>query len=103
MPTPTKPGWYWWRLTDDQPWQLAEVPEGDFTPDWDRYILGHWGEAIPDNETLKAMKTVCRAWPFIYVGTSRRCQYCGILSPDLDLANPPHDPDCPWLRAQEEP
>ncbi len=22
---PTQPGWYWWRIYDDEPWQVVQV------------------------------------------------------------------------------
>ena len=70
-----------------------------------RSLGGEWGERIPDNDRLKAMRQVVRRDPMhtCNVTGARLCYYCG-GNQGPDAPNPErrdHAHDCPWRRAQE--
>ena len=128
MPTPTEPGQYWWAPPTD--WrmldQIVQVSAARVMSDVDatsssagslcaqslvqpcmpleEWVRGTWGERIPDSPTLKAMREMMAKEHTMWLDadTDRRaCCYCeGVSGPDG--AKVDHDPDCPWLRAQEE-
>jgi len=71
----------------------------------------HWGERIPDNDTLKAMRAVCAKSPWQLQELDdreiRTCLHCGARSVWLRSAKvprelPKHAPGCHWQRAQQE-
>ena len=60
-----------------------------------------WGERIPDNGRLKAMREMLQRPILICVAAEQGkagylCPFCGRHD------KPEHKPDCPWKRAQEE-
>ena len=124
MPTPTEEGLYYWRFPHGHRWwpvQLTVFPafDADGEDFLVRFLLLHelsgrrlqkrmsgildayqmggtWGERIPDSPTLKAMREVVAIDPH---DNGDCCPLCHCWSTD----DPPHDPDCPWLRAQDPP
>lgn len=124
MPTPTEPGTYWWwdeasertkgprclrvflgRNPHDGRTRLRTVVYAAGCPPLliDASALGGtWGERIPDNPTLKALKELAAKSPIFHGGgeyDEPECVYCGGGPPRL-AAPVDHAPDCPWVRAQ---
>ena len=136
MPVPTEPGPHYWRSGPDAPWQIVEVSKGarglefeiferyrgepgawcwyDVDMEW-----GEWGERIPDNPTLKAMREITAdEWTEEGGGGGTYCVFCGAEQKSeliREYPHPLHDgtarefrrwidhaPDCPWLLAQEK-
>jgi len=122
MPTPTEPGQYWWAPPTD--WrmldQIVQVSAARVMSDVDatsssagslcaqslvqpcmpleEWVRGTWGERIPDNPRLKAMKRMAEMDPTI----GRYEGHCPFCLADVKDGNPEdHYPDCPWRRAQE--
>lgn len=107
---PTNVGWHWWRDTGGiHRWRPLKVflskgelcvqyPAGSFggvsLADLAQ-MGGEWGERIPDNDTLKAMRTtIKRANPWAKRLGEYFCSCCGTRDD--------HAADCPWLLAQEK-
>jgi len=77
---------------------LLSISGGD-TLEADAYPEATWGERIPDNPRLKAMKRMAEMDPTI----GRYEGHCPFCLADVKDGNPEdHYPDCPWRRAQEE-
>ena len=135
MMVPTKPGAYWLLrglhgaliecvfmstpqnrpsnngVPDDGPSFLAvndEYGNGSFAVPVEKFAASgpyEFGERIPDNDTLKAMRELASREPVVtyhiecdydFGGSDLEvdlCGYCGKV---------PHKPHCPWLRAQEK-
>ena len=71
----------------------------------DAYQMGGtWGERIPDSPTLKAMREMME-YGWEDHSDEGGCRYCdGWYCREEDADGRQvfgHDPDCPWLRAQE--
>ena len=111
MSVPTEPGWSWWRHPRyrNGKWTITRVRAahagvGLMHSPWGGSIChswravpgeGEWGERIPDNDTLKAMREILAEGPWVH--HQQDAPWCLICHAD----SPTHDPDCPWLRAQE--
>jgi hypothetical protein len=127
---PTEPGPHWWRAGPDRPWLIAYVEDGvrefrvweeypGHAGEWVLYNIqgmgwGEWGERIPDNPRLKAMKELA-AIDHVYCDGSdyerNHCLACGAEDEWCHVRTQPagrkvfgwkltHTPDCQWLRAQ---
>ena len=99
MSLPTEPGFYWCKFAPDAGWTVAEVWCADRKERWVATCnawealtqnVAEWGERIPDNDRLKALKYLAYADPTV----SGMCVFCGFCQR--------HAPDCPWKRAQEK-
>ena len=113
---PDKPGWYWWTTNPDdeghtltvcrcvamangKAWAFPAqgVVWGHGPPE---SVGGEWGPAIPAPDRLKAMEELAAEEPW----TMKQEDYCHYCSGyPCRKSGGPHDPDCPWLRAQEKP
>ena len=71
-----------WLRNHGRPWSDGDSPL-------------EWGERIPDNETLKAMRKLAAATPYAERDGFPACIHCGANEGE------PHAPDCPWVRSQE--
>jgi len=112
--TPTKAGFYYWRIRTWKTWGVANcgpeitgnVREYFDSPD------AEWGERLPDDPaTLAALRELAAKDPLIdddWGGGFPFCHYCGGVEcgdgPDPDV--PPyrihHHADCPYPKAQEK-
>ena len=123
MPTPSKYPWQWWCKEgwSDGMWFVVPV-----IPFGDEHVIpagcvgnmrqlnetgSHWGERIPDNDTLKAMRELAAADPCDLTEMEnreiRKCRHCGLVSvwmrsATIPRTRPEHAPGCHWQRAQQE-
>ena len=99
--TPTKAGFYYWRIRTWKTWGVANcgpeitgnVREYFDSPD------AEWGERLPDDPaTLAALRELAATSPWEDFGF---CHFCGV-SEGQDWNTLEHDATCPYPKAQEK-
>ena len=128
MNTPTEPGCYWWTWEGgrSEVLQVEQFPDGmlvvlgqcrnvppspadsdKWCVEMDRFMRGAkgvWGPRFPGPVQLAAMRELAAREPLCKAPDDCPpdkfdCAYCDHLVPGGDPEL--HDPDCPWLLAQE--
>ena len=113
MNMPTEPGHYWCKFAPDADWTVAEVWCADrkgrcvaTCNAWEALVqnVAAWGERIPDNDRLKALKALAERQPLGFTDDTEdigyRCFHCSQWASESEDFQ--HADHCPWQRAQEK-